>query len=171
MDLHIEPEQPGDQAAIHDLTRRAFAGRPYAAGDEQELVDALRAVGALALSLVARLDGQIVGHLALSPATHESGAAGWYTLGPISAAPALQRQGIGAALMATARSWLEAQGAAGCILTGDPRYYSRHGYVPAPDHCPPGEPAQYFQLLPLRGPAPTGRFRFHPVFSAGHPAN
>lgn len=167
MDLHIEPERPGDEATIHDLTRRAFAGRPYAAGDEQELVDALRAAGALALSLVARLDGQIVGHLALSPATHESGAPGWYTLGPISAVPELQRQGIGAALMAAARTWLEAGGAAGCILTGDPRYYSRHGYVPAPDHCPPGEPAQYFQLLPLAGEVPPGPFGFHPLFHNG----
>lgn len=165
MNLQIEPEQPGDEAAIHDLTRRAFAGRPYAAGDEQELVDALRAAGALALSLVARLDGRLVGHLALSPATHETGATGWYTLGPISAAPELQRQGIGTALMSAARSWLEAQGAAGCILTGDPRYYSRHGYVPAPNHCPPGEPAQYFQLLALRGPAPAGRFGFHSLFA------
>ena len=51
--MQIRTEQPGDIAAIHALTARAFAGAPYSSGTEAGIVDALRADGVLALSLVA----------------------------------------------------------------------------------------------------------------------
>ena len=139
---------------------------PYADGDEQELIDKLRDGGALSLSAVAVLEGAIVGHLALSPATHESGEAGWYTLGPISAEPALQRKGIGRALIAYAKRWLAEHEAKGCILTGNPSYYSRHGFVPAPEHAPADAPPAFFMVLKLRGECPEGRFRFHRIFAS-----
>jgi putative acetyltransferase len=164
--IRIRPEVEADHPVIHDLTRRAFAPMPFAAGDEQDLIDALRRLGALSLSLVAELEGRVVGHLALSPVTHESGAEGWFGLGPISAEPALQRQGVGGALIAEAKSWLAARGAAGCILTGDPGYYPRHGFLPAPEHAPEAEPAEFFMVLALAGEIPPGRFRFHPAFGA-----
>ena len=164
--IRIRPEDERDPPAIHDLTRRAFAPMPFAAGDEQVLIGVLRELGALSLSLVAEHRGEVVGHVALSPVTHESGEAGWFGLGPISVEPALQRQGVGGALIAEAKSWLAARGAAGCILTGDPGYYPRHGFLPAPEHAPEAEPAEFFMVLPLAGDIPPGRFRFHPAFGA-----
>ncbi len=164
MDIRIRLERPEDRGAIFDLIKRAFAPMPYADGDEQEMIDKLRDAGALSLSAVAVLDDKIVGHIALSPAVHESGEGGWYTLGPISAEPALQRQGIGRALIAYARRWLEAQGASGCILTGNPAYYARFGFAGAPDNAPDGVPPAYFMILKLKDRCPPGRFRFHPVF-------
>jgi putative acetyltransferase len=139
---------------------------PFAAGDEQVLIGVLRELGALSLSLVAEHQGEVVGHVALSPVTHESGEAGWFGLGPISVEPALQRQGVGGALIAEAKRWLSDQDARGCILTGDPNYYPRHGFLPAPGHAPEAEPAEYFMVLSLSGGIPDGRFRFHPAFYA-----
>ena len=162
--VRIRPEEEPDFPAIHDLTRRAFAPMPFSAGDEPDLIDALRRVGALELSLVAEREGRIVGHVAISSVTHESGAAGWFGLGPISVEPALQRQGVGAALIAEARRRLVDRDARGCILTGDPRYYPRHGFQPAPGHAPEAEPAEFFMVLPLAGDIPAGRFAFHPAF-------
>ena len=164
--VQIRPEVATDAPAIFDLTRRAFATMPFAAGDEQVLIGVLRDLGALSLSLVAEHQGAVVGHVALSPVTHESGEAGWFGLGPISVEPALQRQGVGGALIAEARRWLSDQDARGCILTGDPNYYPRHGFLPAPGHAPEAEPAEYFMVLSLSGGIPDGRFRFHPAFSA-----
>jgi putative acetyltransferase len=166
LNIGIRLERLEDRAAIFDLTKRAFAPMPYADGDEQVMIDKLREAGALSLSAVAVLDGLVVGHVALSPATHDDGEAGWFTLGPISAEPALQRQGIGRALIAFAKSWMGERGARGCILTGNPNYYSRFGFVPAPDNAPDGAPPAFFMVLPLRGACPPGRFRFHPVFGA-----
>lgn len=164
--IRIRPEVETDHPAIYDLTRRAFAPMRFAAGNEQDLISILRDLGALSLSLVAEHQGEVVGHVALSPVTHESGEAGWFGLGPISVEPALQRQGVGGALIAEARRWLSDRGARGCILTGDPNYYPRHGFLPAPQHAPEAEPPEYFMALSLAGALPAGRFRFHPAFHA-----
>jgi len=169
MDIVIRPETPRDHAAIYDLIQRAFAPMAFASGDEQELINTLRNAGALALSLVATEGERIVGHIALSPVTHDSGAQGWFGLGPISAEPSLQRSGVGAALIAEATAWMKARGARGCILTGDTAYYARHGFQHAPAHTPEGEPAEHFMVLPLAGAIPAGRFAFHPAFYAATP--
>jgi putative acetyltransferase len=80
----IRLEEPRDFAAIHDLTRRAFAPMPFSAGDEQDGIDRPRKVGALTRSIVADQGGRVVGHVAFSPAFAEDGSDGWFALGPIS---------------------------------------------------------------------------------------
>ena len=59
---HIRPEQPKDIPAIWQVNSLAF-GRP----DEANLVDNLRRANALAISLVAENEGQIIGHIAFFP--------------------------------------------------------------------------------------------------------
>jgi putative acetyltransferase len=76
-------ERPGDEAAIHDMVRRAFIGRPYADGDEQDVIDRLRADGDLLLSLVAEQEGAIIGQITFSPALLANGDEGWVVLGPL----------------------------------------------------------------------------------------
>ena len=163
----IRDEQPDDHAAIHGLTQRAFAPMPFAAGDEQDLIDALRDAGGLSLSLVAILDGKLVGHIAFSPATTEDRRSGWYGLGPVSVDPGLQKLGIGSALINAGIQRLAAVGASGFILTGNPTYYSRFGFRSWPDLCPPEDPAEYFMVLALGDEVPSSRFAFHPLFHAG----
>jgi hypothetical protein len=58
------------------------------------------------------------------------GATGWFGLGPISVLPELQGTGIGTLLMQDALRLLRARGAAGCVVLGDPAYYSRFGFAP-----------------------------------------
>ncbi|WOE76044.1 GNAT family N-acetyltransferase [Alterisphingorhabdus coralli] len=166
LDLNLRAEEPEDQAAIHDLTKRAFAPMPYADGDEQDLVDALRAAGALAISLVAESEGRVVGHVAFSPAVAADGASGWYALGPVSVEPEVQKTGIGSALINSGLDMLRHRNAAGCVLVGNPDYYHRFGFRPAPQCCPGGEPAEYYQLLPMGQPRPDGIIGFHPLFHA-----
>jgi putative acetyltransferase len=165
LDIIIRDEQPGDHAAIYDLTARAFAPMPYSDGDEQDLIDALRAAGALAISLVALLEGKLVGHVAFSPATAADGSAGWYALGPVSAEPELQRQGIGSALIHEGIRRLREREAAGCILVGNPDYYSRFGFRPYPTLAPAGQPPEYFMILPLAVTEPSTVVEFHPAFA------
>lgn len=87
----IRNEVSGDVAAIHRLNASAFETNA-----EAKLVDALRAAGGLVLSLVAEVNGEIVGHIAFSPvvvisAEHTRHGVG---LAPMVVAPAYQRQGI-----------------------------------------------------------------------------
>jgi putative acetyltransferase len=164
MDLTIRPEKPGDYAAIYDLTKRAFAPMPYADGDEQDLINQLRDAGALVISLVAELEGRVVGHVAISPAFPADGSDGWYALGPVSAEPELKHQGIGSAIISAGIDMLRARDAAGCVLVGNPAYYSRFGFLSFANLCPDGEPAEFYQILPLRIAEPNAVVAFHPLF-------
>ncbi len=162
--LIIRPEAADDHRAIFQLTEAAFRGRPYADGDEQEVVDRLRAAGALFVSLVAERDGEVVGHIAFSPMVAADGSSPWFALGPVSVLPAWQGQGIGAALIVEGLARIAAEGALGCALTGNPDYYRRFGFVLAPANVPANEPVEFFMLKPLRGAAPDGALGFHSAF-------
>jgi predicted N-acetyltransferase YhbS len=83
------------------------------------------------LSLVAEVDGQIVGHALYYPfemrLTGEPIKA--VSLGPIATHPAFQKQGIGMALMEEGHRRAKAKGYAFAFLLGHPSYYSRAGYI------------------------------------------
>lgn len=166
MNLDIRPETAADHGAIREVTRRAFAGQSYGGGNEQDIVDALRAEGALAISLVAEAERRILGHVAFSPATAADGTPGWYTLGPVSVDPDVQRRGIGRALIEAGLAALRQRHAAGCIVVGDYGYYARFGFRHAPAHAPPGAPASHFMILGLGPSAPSGVIEFHAAFGA-----
>jgi putative acetyltransferase len=165
MEVLIRPERTDDRAAIYDVTQRAFAPMPYADGDEQELIGRFRDAGALALSLVAEKDGVVVGQITFTPAFAADSSHGWYALGPVSVEPELKHQGIGSQLIRAGVAWLREQEAAGCILIGNPAYYSRFGFLPFPQLAPEGMPAQYYQILPLSVAVPDTVVGFHPLFS------
>lgn len=46
-----------------------------------------------------KMDGRVVGHIAISPVALSDGTRDWYGLGPVSVLPELQRRGIGKALI------------------------------------------------------------------------
>ncbi len=163
----VRPEREGDWDAIRSVTAAAFDGRPYSDGSEPEIVERLRDAGALSASFVAEDGGRIIGHIALSPVGVESGAQGWFGLGPISVLPARQGQGIGSILVQTGLGWLREMGASGCVLAGDPAFYERFGFRADPalmlQDCAP----QYFLALPLSSAPASGMVRYHPAFYGG----
>ena len=162
----IRPETPADVPAIFALTEAAFRTAAHSAGTEQFIVNALRRSGALAVSLVAESDGRVIGHVAVSPVTVSDGAAGWYGLGPISVSPERQRTGVGSRLMHAALQALRERGAAGCLLVGDPAYYSRFGFGPATGLEYPGVPPEYFMAVSFGAALPQGVATFHAAFGA-----
>ncbi len=162
--MQIRLERPEDAATIHALTDTAFKGRPFSDGAEAQVIEALRAAGALTLSLVATQGGEIVGHVAFSPVTINDEACGWYGLGPVSVWPDRQRSGIGQALIREGLRRLQTMGAGGCVLLGDPAYYARFGFENDPNLRNVGAPPWAFQCLTLNGPRPRGEVSFHPGF-------
>ncbi len=162
--ISIRPEITADHGAIHELTKRAFAPMPYAGGDEQDLINTLRAGGALTLSLVALDGNDVIGHIAFSPASAADGSPNWFALGPVSVAPERQSEGIGGMLIRDGIDRLKAINASGAILTGNPKYYERFGFLPFPQLAPECEPAQFFMILPLAVPEPISTMSFHPLF-------
>ncbi len=166
MNMDIRPERPGDADVIRRVTTAAFKLNEHSQGTESAIIDALRKAGALTLSLVATLDGEVVGHVAFSPVTIDGEALGWFGLGPVSVRPDLQRQGIGSALIRDGLSRLKKAGADGCVLVGDPDYYRRFGFENDPAMKLEGVPAEYFMRLTLDGATPDGTVVFHEGFGA-----
>ncbi len=166
MTITIRPEAPGDEDPIEQVTRRAFLSHPYSHQTEQFIIRALRAAQALSLSLVAAEAGRIVGHVAFSPLTVGDGSAGWYGLGPISVEPERQGQGIGRALVEQGLAELRKLGANGCVLVGDPAFYTRFGFGNDPALVLEGVPPQFVLSLALGGLSARGRVGFHAAFQA-----
>ncbi|CAH0065036.1 GNAT family N-acetyltransferase [Stenotrophomonas geniculata] len=166
MNYTIRAEAIDDHAILHALTEAAFRDAAHSSHTEQFIVDALRARGELSVSLVAEMDGKVIGHVAVSPVTISDGSTGWFGLGPISVLPAWQGQGIGAALMHAALEALRQKGAHGCVLLGEPAYYGRFGFRAEPGLVLPGVPAEYFQALCLQPPLAQGEVQYSPAFEA-----
>lgn len=166
MTIFIRPETPSDEDSIEQVTRRAFLSHPFSHQTEQFIISALRAAQALTVSLVAEEGGCVVGHVALSPVTVSDGAPGWYGLGPISVEPERQHQGIGRALMERGLAELRKIGANGCVLVGDPAFYTPFGFESHPVLTVDGVPNEFVLSLALGASSARGSVQFHPAFHA-----
>lgn len=160
----IRSEAPEDVAAIEAVTESAFLGAAHTNQNEQFILAALRDAGALTVSLVAEMDGSIVGNVAVSPVLISDGTSGWFGVGPISVIPELQGRGIGSQLMREALARLSEQGASGCVVLGDPAYYQRFGFTNNARLVLPDVPSQYFMALSFGQPLPAGTVTYHQAF-------
>lgn len=165
MQIQIRDERPGDEAAIHSLTQRAFAGMPFSDGSEPGIILRLRKAGDLELSLVAVDEDAIIGHVAFSPLRIVGVAGSWFGLGPISVEPARQKQGVGRLLVSAGLERLRRQGAQGCALIGDPAVYAGMGFVSDGALTYGSVPLEYVQRAVFAGKAPQGELYFAPAFA------
>jgi putative acetyltransferase len=164
--LVIRSETDADVSAIARVTVAAFKTLEISRHTEQFIIEALRAAKALALSLVAEMDGSIIGHSAFSPINISDGAQDWYGVGPVSVLPACQQQGIGKALMHAGLSRLKEMKARGCCLVGHPDYYRQFGFKNIPGLVHEGVPPEVFFALSFDGHYPQGSVEFHEGFKA-----
>jgi len=163
--MQIRPERPEDIDTIRNLTAAAFKDMIYSSQTEAAIVDVLRSAGALTLSLVAIQENELVGHVAFSPVTINGEAKGWYGLGPVSVRPDRQRRGIGQALIRDGLNHLRRMDAQGCVVLGDPGYYSRFGFMSDPRLRYGDAPPEYFQCLGFTAAIPRGEVAYHSAFS------
>ena len=162
----IRDEQAADIPVISQVTVAAFATMEISNQTEQFVIEALRAAKALAVSLVAEVDGRVVGHIAFSPVSMSDGTTNWYGLGPVSVHPDFQRRGIGKALIREGLSRLKKLNARGCCLVGHPQYYRQFGFENADGLIYEGVPGEFFFVLSFDGPIPGGKVIFHDAFHA-----
>ncbi|MBH2796434.1 N-acetyltransferase [Serratia marcescens] len=166
MNITLRHETPADVGAIATLTAAAFLHAEHSSHTEQFIVSALRAAGALTLSLVAEHNGTPIGHASVSPIVLSNGAAGWYGLAPVSVLPAYQSQGIGSRLIRRLLAELQERGAAGCVVLGDPNYYGRFGFQAQCALALPGVPQDYFRAIAFQRALPCAEVTFHNAFNA-----
>ncbi len=162
----IRNETASDIEAISKVTIEAFRTLAISRHTEQFIIRELRNANALTISLVAEVDGQVVGHIGFSPVTISDGSPNWYGLGPVSVLPKYQKQGIGKALVLEGLSLLKSLGGQGCALVGEPGYYQRFGFRNIPDLIYEGIPQEFFLALPFDKGIPEGTVVFHRAFLA-----
>ena len=124
----IRLETPDDVEAVAEVEHTAFGGPA-----EANLVDRLRDLGQLAVSLVAVSEARVVGHVAFSPMSLSPNPEGLHATGlaPLAVLPAHQGRCIGAQLV---QAGLRACAEAGwdlAFVLGDPAYYTRFGFTDA----------------------------------------
>jgi putative acetyltransferase len=162
----IRSETDADVSAITEVTVAAFKTLEISNHTEQFIITALRVAKALTLSLVAEVDGRVIGHIAFSPLTISDGTRNWYGLGPVSVLPEYQRQGIGKTLIWEGLSRLKDMNAQGCCLVGHPDYYRKFGFKNMPGLVYEGVPQEVFFALSFYGRTPQGTVTFHDGFKA-----
>lgn len=167
--MFIRRDSPDDRSALREVHNAAFATEAGAESVEATLVDELRAAGDSipALSLVAEIDGVVVGHV-LGSHAHLDGHPS-LALGPLGVLPSHQQRGLGSALMHAVLAAADALGFPEAVLLGDPGYYRRFGFRPAPPLgvLPPVEEwAEHFQIRTLTSWSADrqGMFRYARAF-------
>ena len=127
MDLTIREATDGDDASIGVVHDAAF-GEP----SESILVERLRTSSSFVpgLSLVAEVDGAIVGHVMVTTAWVDDGTTRRpvANLSPLGVSPGLQGRGVGSALVRDVLTRTEARGEPLVVLQGSPTYYCRFGF-------------------------------------------
>ena len=100
---------------------------------EAVLTKCLIAAGLDTVSVLAELNGEVVGHAVLSELTlrDEPAVRGLLALAPIAVRPVYQRRGIGSALVREAIRQAELAGVTKLFVLGEPSFYGRFGFEPA----------------------------------------
>lgn len=165
--VEIRLETDADIPLIHSVVLAAF-GSP----NEAMLVDRLRQAKAAPISLVAEMEGKIVGHALFSPVTTEFNLFDRHFLGlaPLSVHPAYQRQGIGSRLIRRGLELALASGTHAVFVLGSPTYYPRFGFTRVDDWnliCDYDVPPEDFMAVTLRPHGLDGcggLVSYHPLF-------
>lgn len=165
----IRREHATDHPAVHAVHLAAFAASPGSDGGRVEagLTERLRDGPWFLprLSLVAVIDGAVVGHVIATRGSVEQAPA--LGLGPLGVLPEHQKHGVGGALMHAVIAAAEALDETLIALLGHPEYYPRFGFVPAAElgvTSPDPSWGAAFQARRLSEAAPRGRFRYAEPF-------
>ena len=147
--VKLRQETAGDAGHIEELLDLCFGSNRFNKASYQfrQQVACIEA-----LSVVASDDeNRLVGTIRYWPVLLGDHKA--LLLGPIAVHPSLHGRGVGRALVFTSLQQAESLGFGTIFLVGDPAYYERFGFAPAPAHIVmPGEQPERLQYR-LLGPA------------------
>ena len=154
----IRQEHNKEFHSIYTLVKAAFESAEHADGNEPDLVNALRKSDSYIpeLSLVAEIDGKIVGHIMFTKL--KIGNQVQLALAPLSVLPDYQKQGIGTALIQEGHTRARTLGYEYSVVLGSEKYYPRTGYLPAKNYgifAPFDVPDENFMACKLSENAPA----------------
>lgn len=152
MDIELRLEQPSDYRTSENVMREAF-WNVYSPGcSEHYLLHIMRRSPNYVkeLAYVAVLDGKIVGLVAFMKAcilTDGGRKVDVLSMGPIGVLPECQNMDIGRRLIEQAKEEAARLGYRAILLCGEPRYYSKVGFVAAEQYGVRTAENKYFAAL------------------------
>jgi putative acetyltransferase len=150
--MRIRPETEADRAAVREVNEAAFETPA-----EADLVEVLHDKGVSVVSLVAEVDGEVVGHILFSRVSLAGHAQlNLVGLAPMAVVPGHQRKGIGSALVRQGLGRCKECGCCAVVVVGYPQYYPRFGFAPAGRfalRCEYDVPADVFMVAELEAGA------------------
>ncbi len=138
MNIKIRPENEADHLPVEVLTREAFWNLYRPGCDEHYTTHLIRGHQDFLpdLTFLAEVDGEIVGSIMYTRSwvINEHGEKfETATFGPLCVHPALQRRGIGSALIKHSRDVAIQKGIPAILILGDPHNYVMHGFKTGKD--------------------------------------
>ena len=151
--LKIRQEQKDDYKQVYDVVKKSFENAEHTDNDEHNLVERLRNSKEFVpeLSLVAELEGEIVGHILFTEIKIGEKIA--LALAPVSVIPKYQSRGIGSKLIIKGHEIAKSLGYEIVVVLGHEKYYPRFGYVKASNYdikAPFEVPDENFMVLELK---------------------
>lgn len=127
MVISIRHENSEDVSLVSSVIEKTFKRDA-----EVKLAERLRQNCHDLLSLVAEINGTIVGHIMFSPVIIQNGRIlQGMGLAPMAVLQSHRRQGVGTRLVQTGLQILKERGCPFVIVLGHPEYYPRFGFQPA----------------------------------------
>ncbi len=160
----IRDENEKDFLQVFELNRRAFES-----DEEARLVEKLRRTEG-AISLVAEIEGRVVGHIVFSRVTLEGEKGNFAGLAPMAVLPEFQRTGVGKQLIKTGIESCAASGFTAIFVLGHSDYYPKFGFRIAAEkgfstiYPAPEEAFMVLELVPGSLTGKAGLIEYHPCF-------
>ena len=163
--INIRFEQPNDIEQIKNVHLIAFETET-----EANIVDALRNAGVDLISLVAEMNGKIIGHILFSPVKFDKDTK-IMGLAPMAVLPNWQRKGVGSKLINEGMKACKQAGYEAVVVLGHPDYYPRFGFEPSVNFKINSEydiPPEVFMVKELKKGALKDTFgivKYHQIFN------
>jgi len=132
MGFYITEETGDDRDGVRSVNVAAFGSR-----GEADVVDQLRENCPVFLSLIAKNNERVIGHVLFTPVRliqDQDWSIEGMGLAPLAVLPAYQNMGVGSELCKEGLQQVEEAGYPYVVVLGDPSYYHRFGFETARDY-------------------------------------
>ena len=129
--FEVNEERVNDRDGVRAVNIAAFSRK-----EEADLVDQLRDSCSEFISLVAKVDEKVIGHVLFTPVRliqDQNWSIKGMGLAPLAVSPEYQNQGVGTELCRQGLLLVSAKGYPFVVVLGDPSYYHRFGFESASD--------------------------------------
>lgn len=164
----IREELPSDIEQVWQVNTDAFE-----TDTEARLVNALRSSGCEYISLVAEIDGEVIGHIMFTPVrlTGNENTLKIMGLAPMAVSNKYQNKGVGSELVKAGLTRCRDLGYDAVVVLGHPGYYPKFGFKPSvhynikSEYDVPDDTFMILELTPGSLDQHQGIIKYHEAFN------